>query len=167
MSFFASGQNDARAPHALDEFDDFERGLLPVMRHFILSFTTPTTQAWQHAYSVAIEKWGQDQGLNLAHLVFKVIKATLHCRADGLAFNDPLSVEDRLEITCDERALLKMLHHMRRDETPAARDAVGQVTGGYPDAHLVQAGLTLASRFPTSGECQGQPSRRPVLRVVQ
>ncbi|WP_299890251.1 hypothetical protein [uncultured Ruegeria sp.] len=167
MSFSTSGQSEARAPNALRDFDDFERGLLPVMRHFILSFSEPTTQAWQHAYSVAIEKWGHDQGLNLAHLVFKVIKAALHCRTDGLAFKDPLSLEDRREVTCDERALLKMLHHMRRDETPAARDAVGQVTGGYPDAHLIQAGLTLASRFPISGDHQRQSTRRPSLRVVQ
>ncbi len=149
------------------EFDDFERGLLPVMRHFILSLEDPETQAWQHAYSIAIERWGQDQGLNLAHLVFKIVKATLHCRPDGLAFNDPLSVDDRLAVTCDEFALLKMLHYMRRDETPDARDAVGQVTGGYPDAHLIQAGLTLANRFPTNNSRRTGSARRPVLRVVR
>ena len=149
------------------EFDDFERGLLPVMRHFILSFEEPESQAWQHAYSIAIERWGQDQGLNLAHMVFKIVKATLYCRPDGLAFNDPLRVDDRLAVTCDELALLKMLHHMRRDETPDARDAVGQVTGGYPDAHLIQAGLTLANRFPTNNSRRTDPARRPVLRVVR
>jgi hypothetical protein len=152
-------------PHA--EFDGFERGLLPVMRHFILSLTQPETQAWQHAFSVATERWGRDQGLVLAHLVFKIIKATLHTRPLGLAFNDPLCVETRSELTCDERALLRMLHHMRRDETPAARDALNELTGGYPDAHLIQAGLTLASQFPTNGVRPGQTARRPTLRVVR
>ncbi|MEM6656900.1 MAG: hypothetical protein AAF496_08360 [Pseudomonadota bacterium] len=149
------------------QFDDFELGLLPVMRHFILSFAEPETQSWQHAFSVAIERWGQDQGLALAHLVFKIIKAGLHCRPYGLAFNDPLCVESRRDMTCDELALMRMLHHMRRDETPEARDAIGQLTGGYPDAHLIQAALTLANRFPTTGERRNQPQRRPMLRVVR
>ncbi len=157
--------SDHTLPRA--EFDGFERGLLPVMRHFILNFTEPETQAWQHAFSVATERWGRDQGLVLAHMVFKVIKATLHIRPSGLAFNDPLCVETRQELTCDECALLRMLHHMRRDETPAARDALNELTGGYPDAHLIQAGLTLASQFPTSGVRPGQPARRPILRVVR
>ncbi len=149
------------------EFDGFERGLLPVMRHFILSFTEPETQAWQHAFTVAIEHWGRNQGLVLAHLVFKIIKATLHTRPMGLAFNDPLCVETRQELTCDECALLRLLHHMRRDETPAARDALNELTGGYPDAHLIQAGLTLASQFPTNSVGPAQPARRPTLRVVR
>ncbi len=149
------------------EFDGFERGLLPVMRHFIHSFTEPETQAWQRAFSVATERWGRDQGLVLAHLVFKIIKATLHTRPLGLAFNDPLCVETRQELTCDEHALLRMLHHMRRDETPAARDAVSELTGGYPDAHLIQAGLTLANQFPNNGVRPDQPARRPTLRVVR
>jgi hypothetical protein len=149
------------------EFDGFERGLLPVMRHFILSFTEPESQAWHHAFSVATERWGRDQGLVLAHLVFKIIKATLHTRPLGLAFKDPLCVETRQELTCDEHALLRMLHYMRRDETPAARDALNDLTGGYPDAHLIHAGLTLASQFPTNGVGPGQPARRPILRVVR
>ncbi|NVO56332.1 hypothetical protein HW561_11080 [Rhodobacteraceae bacterium B1Z28] len=167
MSYSASGSTGTPVKNPQAEFDDFERGLLPVMRHFILSFAEPETLAWQQAYSIAIERWGQDQGLNLAHLVFKIVKATLHCRPEGLAFNDPLCVDYRLEVTCDERALLKMVHHMRRDETPAARDAVGQITGGYPDAHLIQAGLTLANRFPTGSAPRNQPPRRPVLRVIK
>ncbi len=149
------------------EFDGFERGLLPVMRHFVLSLTQPKTQAWQHAFSVATERWGRDQGLVLAHLVFKIVKATLHTRPIGLACNDPLCFETRHELTCDECALLRMLHHMRRDETPAARDALNELTGGYPDAHLIQAGLTLASQFPTNGVGPGQSARRPTLRVVR
>lgn len=164
MSSPASGSGD---PFIQFEFDDFERGLLPVMRHFILSFSDPETQAWQHAYSVAIECWGQDQGLALAHLVYKVVKATLHARPYGLAFNDPLCVETRRDLTCDELSLLRMIHHMRRDETPQARDAVSLVAGGYPDAHLIQAGLTLASRFPTHGERRDHPVRRPALRIVK
>lgn len=161
MSHSAS---DHTLPHP--QLDGFERGLIPVMRHFILSFAEPETQAWQHAFTIATERWGRDQGLVLAHLVFKVIKATLHTRPLGLAFNDPLCVEMRHELTCDERALLRMLHHMRRDETSAARDALSELTGGHPDAHLIQAGLTLANQFPTDGTRPGQPVRRPTLRVV-
>ena len=96
-----------------------------------------------------------------------VDEVTLHCRPAGLAFNDPLCLEQRGSLTCDELALMKMLHHMRRDNTPEARDAVNLVTGGYPDAHLIQAGLTLANRFPTGTDRRGDTSRRPLLRVVK
>ncbi|WP_196223530.1 hypothetical protein [Roseibium sp. RKSG952] len=167
MSFSVYGSNGDRPAAGRPEFDDFELGLLPVMRHFILSFADPDTQSWQHAYSTAIERWGVDQGLNIAHLVYKIVKVTLHCRPAGLAFNDPLCLEQRGSLTCDELALMKMLHHMRRDNTPEARDAVNLVTGGYPDAHLIQAGLTLANRFPTGTDRRGDTSRRPMLRVVK
>ncbi|MEO1109369.1 MAG: hypothetical protein AAFX90_15755 [Pseudomonadota bacterium] len=160
-------ENKSIRPLVQFEFDDFERGLLPVMRHFIQSFAEPDTQSWQFAYSTAIERWGVDQGLTLAHLVYKIIKATLYSRPYGLAFNDPLCVESRNHFTSDELALMRMLHHMRRDETPAARDAAGLLSGGYPDAHVVQAGLTLANRFPTDGERREHIKRRPILRVVR
>lgn len=156
-------------PSVLDRFgfDDFEIGLLCVARHFLNSFADPESQSWQQAYSTAIERWGELKGLTAAHYLHKVLKATLRCRSEGLAFNDPLCLEQRAHITVDELNLLQMLQHMRRDNTPAARDAVDRLTDGSRDAHVIQAGLSLASRFPNGLDSQDQVRKRPPLTVVK
>ena len=53
-------------------FDPFEIGMLTVARHFLNSFEDPQSQSWHLAYSVAVERWGDVQGLWTAHELAKM-----------------------------------------------------------------------------------------------
>ena len=55
-------------------FDEFELGLLAVLRHFSKSYTVPENQTWQHAYLIAAERWGERIGLSTAYALMKVIQ---------------------------------------------------------------------------------------------
>lgn len=164
--------NEASRPHqgnlfieALD-FDEFELGLLPLMRHFLASFETPALQSWGLAYAIAVERWGETIGLTVAHRLQKVIRAVLEARNHSVSFHDPLTPASREFATRDEVSLLLMLRHMRRDETAEARDAVYEISSGKMDPRVIRAGLAFASRFSCGVRSQNAPSAQPVLRVV-
>ncbi len=152
------------APVASLGIDEFEQGLLPVLRHFLLAHADPRQQAWQSAYTIAAERWGETLGLAAAHMAMKLLRAVVECRDGQFACISPFDLENRACVTADEAALLRMLHHMRRDETPPARDAVVEVTQGQMDPHVIRAGLALAHRFAV-GRPGGRP-QAPRLQVV-
>jgi hypothetical protein len=150
------------APQAADrialsfcDLDEFEEGLLPVLRHFMMSLAEPERQSWQFAYKIAAERWGETLGLPVANTLFKLIQFTSKARRVQFNAIDPLALEDRGFVTRDERAFLRMLHHMRRDETGRARDAVADVTGCTMD------------RFPAGQSAPRYSSGRPQLQVVR
>ncbi|MFY0311504.1 hypothetical protein ACFMBG_16560 [Leisingera sp. D0M16] len=149
---------------AAHQFDEFETGLLPVLRQFLLSYETPDSQAWQRAYMAAAERWGEAIGLPAAQALMKLLRAVLDSRNGQFSFIDPFDLELRGTVTPDEAALLRMLHHMRRDQTPGARDAVADATGGQMDPHVIRAGLAFAHRF-SAGQAAARPAA-PRLRVV-
>ncbi|ATF17199.1 hypothetical protein PhaeoP128_00539 [Phaeobacter gallaeciensis] len=138
--------------------DMFEVALLPQLRHFTTCLQTPQSQAWQLAYRSAAERWGETFGLAVAHALFKVVRCLHDLRGDHYVGHDALTLETRTVVTLDEAAFLRMLHHMRRDETPAARDAVADLSGGWMDPHVIRAALSFADRFPAG---KTQPTERP------
>lgn len=144
-------------------FDDFESGVLAVSRYFLLSYDDPQTHSWHTAFAVAIERWGPDIGLAVAYAVSKLIHVLCVARPD-FRFCDPFSAEARDRVTPDEARLMRMLHHMRRDQTPDARTAVEALTLGQMDPYVIRAGLSLAARFGCGA--QVRQARRPDLRVV-
>lgn len=146
--------------------DEFETGLLPVLRHFLDSHTCPESQAWRHAYTIAAERWGDAVGLAAAHALQNVVSALLACRSGGIAYSDPLCLDSRELVTAEEAAFLRMLHHMRRDQTALARNAVEELTGGLIDPHVVRAGLSLAHRFSCGAPAGSRAPGRPRLRVA-
>ena len=144
-------------------YDAFEMGLLPVIRHMLTTYRSPETQAWVRAQTVAVERWGETVGLALCQRMQGVIRMLWECRKSDLSFMDPLDLDQRALLSDDEEALMDMLHHMRRDQTPKARDAVERLTGGMMDPHLIREGLKLAARFPAVGEAT--PSRHSGTRL--
>jgi hypothetical protein len=57
-----------------------------------------------------------------------------------------------------------MLHHMRRDHTAKARDAVEALTHGQMNPDLIRASLSFADRFPSGARQRLRGT--PALRVV-
>ena len=148
--------------------DSFERGLLAIARHFLSAFEDPKSQAWQHGYTVAVERWGETIGFPAAHAMSKLIRALLRGRADGISFFDPLCVEARTRVSADEALLMKMLHHMRRDQTARARDALGALTGSRMSPDLIRASLTFSNSYATNiGYRSGSVHAQTPLRVVR
>ena len=148
------------------DLDEFEQGLLPVLRHFMMSLAEPERQAWQFAYKIAAERWGETLGLPVANALFKLVQFTTKARRTPFNAIDPLVIEDRRFVTRDERAFLRMLHHMRRDETARARDAVADVTGCTMDPDVIRAGLSFADRFPAGQNAPRYSPERPHLQLV-
>lgn len=171
MNIAASKQNKAinqanRMPLSYCDLDDFEEGLLPVLRHFMMSLAEPECQSWSLAYKISVERFGEALGLSTAYALFKLVALITKVRRQPFECSDPLAVDEREFVTRDEQALLQMLHHMRRDATPQARKAVAGVTGGAMDPGVIHAGLSFASRFPAGGMGHSNAHRKPRLRVV-
>lgn len=146
-------------------FDTFEVGLLAVTRYFFLTHSAPDCQAWQTGFAVAIERWGPDIGLPAAHAMSKLVRALCDTRPD-FDFHDPFGTEARTRVTPDEAKMMRMLHHMRRDETPDARDAVEALTRGTMDPRVIRAGLSLSARFGSGVPGHKRAGHRPKLRIV-
>lgn len=147
-------------------FDAFELGLLPVIRHLLTTFANPDSQAWVRAQTIAVERWGETVGLATCHRLQALLRSLRDCRND-LCVIDPLDIDQRSRVTADEETCLWMLHYMRRDNTPKARDAVERLTNGYMDPHLVREGLKFAARFPAAGVQAAPRVEKPRLTLVQ
>jgi len=158
----------AQWPHTLEHLglDTFERSCLPILRHFCEAHANPNTQAWHRAFILAVECWGETLGLAAAHLLSKYMRAVLKARADGFSFQDPLDIDKRGFVTEDEAHLLTVLHHMRRDQTGSARDAVADLTLGQMDPYVIRAGLTFAARFSKGAPVNNHAQKGAALRVV-
>lgn len=147
-------------------YDDFELGLLAVLRHFSKSYEMPEQQSWQHAYMIAAERWGERIGLSTAYALMKVIQAVSRCRPTGLCVQDPLCPDAKVYATCDEEAFISMLHHMRRDETQHARMSIQSLAFGRNDPAIIHAGLSFAHRFSLGKRKLTNASSKHMLYVV-
>lgn len=175
--------------------DAFETGMLAVTRHFMTAFARPESQAWQSAYTIAAERWGQARGPQIAHGLLAVIQALRQARDEDFHYANPLCTSCRDQVTPEEAAFCLMLHAMRRDRADLARGPVLEVTGGRMDPLLIQVALSFAARFPAedaentaaakaaaksaaqaeglslipvaAGTASQRPSQRPSLRPTQ
>ena len=139
--------------------------MLVVLRHFLTSFAKPETQAWIMAFGIAGERWGVSDGARMAQGLLAVVQAVAGSRHLPIRFSDPLCPRCRELVTPDEAAMLMMLHHMRRDDTAAARLALADLTDGRMDVAVIRAALSLAGRFPVVET--GGPGQMAVSNVVR
>jgi hypothetical protein len=146
--------------------DEFEHGLLVLSRHFLSGYETYNTKAWNSAYIIAVERWGERIGLPVAFAVMKLIEALSKTRTDAVSYLDPLRIEYKSVVTDDEAALMTMLHHMRRDATAPARDAVEALCAGVLEPNVIRAGLSLAARFSCGAPRSQFAEPAPQLSVV-
>lgn len=146
--------------------DDFEFGVLAVLRHIMLGLFEGDPRGWARGHDIAIERWGETVGLPTAHLLNRVAIALADCVEDGPEMMDPLCLDARQRMTSDEMQIMSMLHHMRRDKVSGARNAVAFVTRGRMDPELIRAGLSFAHRFPAGVKPANRVVNKPTLRVV-
>ena len=162
----------SRCPSAPDQpvsalgCDPFEEGLLPVARHLICGLRDRCPRAPYRAQKIAAERWGKPIGLPAAHCMTALLSALLDCRSEGLLLQDPFALDTREQVTQDEALLLTLLHQMRRDQTPKARETVLRLSGGTMDPHVIRAGLSFAARFPAGDTQAFHQSAAPRLRLV-
>lgn len=154
-------------PMAALGLDDFEQSLLPIARHLWQAQEGRSVDAWPRAFHTASERWGETIGLALAHHLSKLIRAVADCR-DCFAHHDPLSLSERSSLTDDEEQFFWMVHHMRRDQTPEAREAVLRITQGTMDPHVIRAGLSFAARFSCGSQrAENTRANRPTFKLVK
>ncbi|MEP3329759.1 hypothetical protein [Sedimentitalea sp.] len=147
--------------------DSFERTVLPVARHLFQSFAQPEQQGWFRAFAIAVEHWDEPVGLSIAYHLQKLMRALVHCRPQGLDFQDPLCIDGKNAVTEDELLLVGMLHNMRRDQTAEARKCVYQITDGRMDPDVIRTGLEFARRFSCGmGDGKKRMVSKPSLRIV-
>ena len=125
---------------ALCDLDSFEEGLLPVLRHFLQCLAQPERQSWQFAYKIAVERWGESQGLPIAHALFKLVQFTLKARRVGFDTIDPLELDDRAFVTRDEQAFLLIASLLARSEQ--------KIKPADPNSSLFAKSPTPASAWP-------------------
>ncbi|MEM1079444.1 MAG: hypothetical protein AAGI09_13045 [Pseudomonadota bacterium] len=144
--------------------DDFEAALLPLLRHFTLALSGEAPKGWRTAFGLAEERWGTPIGLSVAHEIGKLVAALEETRGSLPFVQDPFCIEARLLITQDEERFLLLIHHMRRDNTAGARDAVWALTDGYSQAAFIRQALSFANKHRLATPLA--TGRAPVLRVV-
>ncbi|MEM6563269.1 MAG: hypothetical protein AAF665_02415 [Pseudomonadota bacterium] len=162
-----SSTNQAECELTGFEFDDFELGVLAIARYFVLGFQEPGSHAWRYGYSIAAERWGETVGLSVAHGIQKIVRAAIEVRPANIKFRNPFCATSRLLATQDEMVFLKVVHYMRRDQTPQARHQVDVFTHGSMDPHFIRAGLSFAARFSSGSKPQQQSFAQPRLAVVK
>lgn len=158
-------------------FDADEQGLLAVLRHLMMTEQGRDADGWKLAQTMAIARWGESQGLSLAYRVMRYVEAVLAQLPRAFEVTDPLAVDDKHLVTPDELAALRIIHHMRRDETPPARAYIEMIAMGQMDVDLIRAGLALsqccpqlpgAGRWAPAGAVKPRnPAQKPYLRVVK
>lgn len=141
--------------------DEFETGLLAVLRHFLTSFSTPESQAWQSAYGIATQRWGMARGPQIAQGLLTVIHAMRQAREADFHFANPLCLSCRALATSEEAAFCTMLQAMRRDRADLARAAVLELAEGVMEPALIQAALAFAARFPAETPATDAAQRTP------
>lgn len=139
--------------------DATEAGVLAIARHLLTALARPETQAWQHGFAIAAERWGAERGPAIAHAVLQLLQPLLRARPVPFRHCDPLCPEARARVTAEEAALIRMIRAMAGDLTHEARAHVVAVTGGRMDPALIRAGLALARMLP-------RPANRPVLTRI-
>lgn len=144
--------------------DDFETGLLAVLRHFLTAYARPESQAWQSAFQIAAERWGQARGPQIAMSLLPVLQALRGARRGDFAFANPLCLICRDHATGTEAAFMGMIQAMRRDRTAQARAAVLILAEGIMDPGLIQAALAFAARFPADEAPAPQPEAGAAIR---
>jgi hypothetical protein len=133
-------------PVAALGLDDFETGVLSILRHLCASFVEPGGHAWRRALAVAAERWQPGEGCLILRDLLPVLDVLAGARRETFRTMDPLSLTCRALATPDEAALMRLLAAMRRDLTAAARIEVGRLAGGRMEPDLIVAALTFASR---------------------
>lgn len=147
--------------------DEFETGLLAVMRHFLTTFAQPETQGWQAAFMIAGQRWGEARGPQIAMGLLSVLQSLRGARRGDFGFANPLCPECRAHATGTEAAFLRMLQAMRRDRADLAREAVLVVSEGTMAPGLIQAALAFAARHPVETDEPGFGEDVPELRRGQ
>lgn len=146
-------------------WDAFEQGLLCVSRHFLQALHDPDAHSWHRAYTEAAERWTDTLGLRAAHHLQKLVRAVFRARGGQFACHAPFSPEANGAPTSDERLLIDLLHHMRRDQIPAARRCVEDLTHQRMDPDVIRAGFGFARQF-SAGQIAPARLHPPALRVI-
>jgi len=140
--------SDDAMPLALLGLDGFETGLLAVLRHFLTAFTRPETQAWQTAFAIATERWGEAKGPQIAAGGLALLQVLRRARRRAFNYANPMCTGCREQVTGDEAQLMRMLQAMRRDRADLARPEVLALTEGTMDPTLIRTGLSFAALHP-------------------
>ncbi|MEM0947466.1 MAG: hypothetical protein AAGB07_18535 [Pseudomonadota bacterium] len=160
-----NGQNSEVLKAVADlPIDEFEAALLPLLRHFTLVLSGKNPNGWQTAFGLAAERWGAPIGLPVAHEIGKLVAALEETRGSLPRVQDPFCTDARLLVTRDEERFLLLIHHMRRDNTAGARDAVWALTDGHALSAFIRQALSFAAKHTLVAPLAS--GRAPVLRVV-
>lgn len=134
--------------------DSFELGLLPIIRHFLMSLTGQRPDAWFLAYAIAAERLGERIGFPVAHGLAGITERSIELLDTHPPFKDPLSADNRSVATEYEAAFLEMMHHMRRDQTQQARAKAAIVMQNREDPGFIRACLAFARRHRVGDPAQ-------------
>ncbi|MBO6791998.1 MAG: hypothetical protein JJ894_15840 [Dinoroseobacter sp.] len=127
--------------------DPFEESLVPVIRRLVRTLGKQDAIGCCQAYDRAIEKWGDPIGLSIAHLLQKLITELTKCRGAPLACFYPRERAELVFVSYEESNLLKMLHHLRREDFNAANQQAEELMFGRRAPKVIRAASTFAQRY--------------------
>lgn len=147
--------------------DPFEESLVPIVRRLVRTLGKQDAIGCCQAYDRAIEKWGDPIGLSIAHLMQKLIVELTKCRGAPLTCFYPRESAELLFVSHDEFNLLKMLHHMRRDDFSGASMPAEELMLGKRVPKVMRAAMTFAQRYKAVPSLLNKGERHSVrLSVV-
>lgn len=146
--------NDHSHDHQQDSFemlvadagyDQIEKGLLTIFRHFFQTFAVPEQQGWMIAFQSAYKSFPGGQAADIGVGAFSVVQAMRSARRTGFWFSNPDCPVCSAVLCTDERQLMEALVATRRGQRSRAHAHAlllceGNDTGPFLDAlnHLSQ-----------------------------
>lgn len=126
--------------------DDFERALLPLLRDLMQTCRHPEGRSWTPVYGAAAARWGARTGLPLANGLAQISAALSRVTGKRLQMLSGSDTSHADQVTSDERLVLLLLHHLRRNHVAAGQDFLLDLTGGEMDEELMALALEFGHR---------------------
>jgi len=162
-----SRESDACAHHgfgaAVGElgYDEIDRQILAILRHYFTSFAAPERQGWVSAIAASMRDFGDARGPEIAVAVLSAVQAMRGARRSTFRFNAPGCPNCARFVTDQERLLMTALRETARGRPEAAAAHAGLLCEGNDTARLLHALDTLArlARPPASPPARSRPRR--------
>lgn len=143
-------------PVAKAGLDREERQILTIIRHFLQSFTYPSSQGWMMAFRSSCDHFPADQAANLALGCLEVIQTMRAARREGFRFSNPDCPGCRKVMSRDERQLMGALAAARRGQRSRAHTHALLLCEGNDAQPFLEATDILARRLARALQPQPQ-----------
>ncbi len=122
-----------------------ERHILELSRIFFVSFGQPETQFWMKAFCWAEKLYPAPAGATVAQAVLRMLNEMRTARPHTFKYTDPRCVNCSAFMTSEEKYMMDMLCHLRKNAGAKAHLSAMLLCEGNDPTALLAAGSNLVA----------------------